>query len=190
MARTIIGLDETIAVLREVDKRIIADTRKEIRKTVTPLAKQVQSSIPVDAPVSGMWHNGRTGWLSRRVRVTVKTNFGKRATAQGRISIVAVWVGGKANDRGGAGFMIADLAGYRGKVRTSGRSKPYPKRPSGHALSGQGRSLIRGLNRDGHASRYVWKNAQHWLPTVEQATAKILDKLAKEANSKLAKRIP
>jgi hypothetical protein len=132
----------------------------------------------------GMNHSGRTGWNKAAIKITVKTSFSKRAQ-KNQTSLVSIWVGGKKGTYGAAGLQIADMAGRRGKVKTSGRTRDYAYKGGtrSHAIAGQGRSMIDKLQ--GRPSRYVWKAAMLHMGTVQQSVLQSLDKVSKEVNKNL-----
>ena len=76
MKAQFVGLKETLRDLNKLDKELSKEIRKDIRSTVQPLADAINNSIPGGAPLSGMEHNGRTGWHNRK-KVVVKLDTRK-----------------------------------------------------------------------------------------------------------------
>jgi hypothetical protein len=180
------GVDQTIATLRLVESSIVTTARKDLKKAAEPLATNIMSWIPDAPPLSGMRHNGRTGWDRGSIKATVRTNFSKRA-ARNEYSIVSIWVGGKKGTTGAAGLQIADMAGKRNKT-TRGESREYTRRgrKQTHALNGQGAALINNLGaRYASPSRFVWRGALSQLPKIQSDVLVILEKVSAQINAKL-----
>jgi hypothetical protein len=186
------GIPETIKELELVDKKIILQARKDMKVAAEPMKASISSYIPDAPPLmgrqfdrrGGMNHSGRTGWNRSAIKITVKTSFSKRAQ-KNETSLVSIWVGGKKGTYGAAGLQIADMAGRRNKVKTSGRTREFAYKGGTrtHAIAGQGRSMIDKLQ--GKPSRYVWKAAMLHMGTVQQSVLQSLDKVSKEVNKNL-----
>jgi hypothetical protein len=186
------GIPETIKELELVDKKIVVQARKDMKIAAEPMKASISSYIPDAPPLmgrqfdrnGGMNHKGRTGWNKAAIKITVKTSFSKRAQ-KNQTSLVSVWVGGKKGTYGAAGLQIADMAGRRNKVRTSGRTRDYAYKGGtrSHAIAGQGASMIDKLQ--GKPSRYVWRAAMLHMNTVQNSVLQSLDKVSKEVNKNL-----
>jgi hypothetical protein len=186
------GIPETIKELELLNKKIITRARADLKVAAEPMKASISSYIPDAPPLmgrqfdrrGGMNHSGRTGWNKAAIKITVKTSFSKRAQ-KNQTSLVSIWVGGKKGTYGAAGLQIADMAGRRGKVKTSGRTRDYAYKGGtrSHAIAGQGRSMIDKLQ--GRPSRYVWKAAMLHMGTVQQSVLQSLDKVSKEVNKNL-----
>jgi len=180
------GIDQTITTLRFVEKEFVATARKDLRKAAEPVARSIKDWIPDAPPLSGMRHTGRTSWNRSDIKVSVRTNFTRRA-ARNEHSIVSIWVGGKKGTNGAAGLQIADMAGRRNQV-SRGRSREYQRRgrTQTHALNGQGSALISNLGaRYATPSRFVWRGAMLQLPLITSDILVILEKVSAEVNRKL-----
>ena len=143
------GVFETVKVLKTIDKQIVNDARKDLRTTAKPVADAVRANIPKEAPLSGMIHNGRTGWKPSGVKVNVKTNFTKRAQVRGTYLVAIVAGASKNFSTGAAIFQIADIAGRKARGKTA-----------------SGRAMIKKLNSIGRASRYVYPAAEREIPYI------------------------
>jgi hypothetical protein len=186
------GIPETIKELELVDKKIVLQARKDMKVAAEPMKASISSYIPDSPPLmgrqfdrrGGMNHSGRTGWNKSAIKITVKTSFSKR-TQKNETGLVSIWVGGKKGTYGAAGLQIADMAGRRGKVKTSGRTRDYAYKGGtrSHAIRGQGASMIDKLQ--GRPSRYVWKAAMLHMGTVQQSILQSLDKVSKDVNKNL-----
>ena len=166
----ITGIAETVRVLRTIDKEIVNSARRDLRTGAKPVADAVRANIPSEAPLRGMVHNGRTGWQPSGVKVTVKTNFTKKAERKGT-SLVSIVAGSQGkNSRGSAAFQIADIAGRKARGKTA-----------------SGRAMIRKLNSQNKASRYVYPAAERELPYVRDQVVGTIRKLTKTYNDTLKK---
>lgn len=172
------GLAEVAKTLRSIDKDLLNQARKDLRTGAKPVADAVKANIPSESPLQGaagsssgtrgMVHNGRTAWKPSGVKVTVKTNFSKKAERRGQ-SLVSIVAGAQGkNSQGSAAFQIADMAGRKRKGNTA-----------------SGRAMIKKLNSSGRASRYVYPAAERQLPYVQDVVRGTIRKLSKDYNRKL-----
>jgi hypothetical protein len=177
----VVGIAEVAKTLKGIDNDLVKQARKDLRTGAKPVATAVKNNIPTESPLQGksgstsgtrgMIHNGRTGWNPAGVKVTVRTDFSKKATKNGYqlVSIVAGIKGNRGqSSQGNAAFQIADQAGRSrgGKTRS-------------------GRAMIRKLNSSGRASRYVYPAALRELPYVEDVVRGTIRKLQNDYNRKL-----
>ncbi|MFZ9158197.1 MAG: hypothetical protein ACO230_08900, partial [Ilumatobacteraceae bacterium] len=65
------GLKEALRDLQKLEPELRKEINKEIRNTVKPLVTNINNRIPGAPPLSGMAHNGRTGW-ARKKPVAIK----------------------------------------------------------------------------------------------------------------------
>jgi hypothetical protein len=164
----VIGIAEVAKTLKGIDNDLVKQARKDLRTGAKPVADAVKNNIPTEAPLRGMVHNGRTAWQPAGVKVTVKTNFTKKAERKGT-SLVSIVAGAQGkNSQGSAAFQIADISGRkrRGKTRA-------------------GQAMIRKLNSSGRASRYVYPAALRQVPYVEDVVRGTIRKLQNDYNRKL-----
>jgi len=162
------GIAQVAKTLKGIDNDIVKQARKDLRTGAKPVADAVKNNIPTQAPLRGMVHSGRTAWQPAGVKVTVKTNFTKKAERKGT-SLVSIVAGAQGkNSQGAASFQIADIAGRkrRGKTRS-------------------GQAMIRKLNSEGRASRYVYPAALRELPFVQDVVRGTIKKLMNDYNRKL-----
>ena len=158
-----VGISEVAKTLKGIDNDIVKQARKDLRTGAKPVADAVKQNIPTEAPLRGMVHNGRTAWQPAGVKVTVKTNFTKKAERKGT-SLVSIVAGAQGkNSSGAAAFQIADMAG---------------RKRAGNTRSG--RAMIRGLNSSGRASRYVYPAALRQVPYVEDVVRGTIRKLQRD----------
>jgi len=186
LSMRVVGMAEVAKTLKTLDNDLIKQARKDLRTGAKPVADAVKANIPSQAPLRGMIHNGRTAWQPSGVKVTVKTNFTKKAERKGT-SLVSIVAGAQGkNSMGAASFQIADISGRKS---TSGRSEPikpyaYKGGIRTHRKNGQGRAMIRALNAQGRASRYVYPAALRQVPYVEDVVRGTIRKLQRDYNNR------
>jgi len=163
----------TLAKLGEVDPKLTATMRKELRVALAPVAQKIQARIPRKAPLSGMVSSDRLAWgINPKVTTSVTPGRTKRGTS---------FISFKAGMTPEAGFMMAERAGSRGNYGTE-RSKPYNKggRNMTHRLNGQGREMVRNLNMrypmKGKGGRWAFDEFRRDRPLVIASAVKIVDK--------------
>jgi hypothetical protein len=163
LSMRVIGISEVAKTLKGIDNDIVKEARKDLRTGAKPVADAVKQNIPTEAPLRGMVHNGRTAWQPSGVKVTVKTNFTKKAERKGT-SLVSIVAGAQGkNSMGAAAFQIADMSGRKRKGNTR-----------------SGRAMIRALNSSGRASRYVYPAALREVPYVEDVVRGTIRKLQRD----------
>lgn len=164
----VVGIAEVAKTLKGIDNDLVKQARKDLRTGAKPVATAVKNNIPTEAPLRGMVHNGRTAWQPSGVKVTVKTNFTKKAERKGT-SLVSIIAGAQGkNSQGSAAFQIADMAGRKRRGNTRA-----------------GQAMIRKLNSEGRASRYVYPAALRELPYVQDVVRGTIRKLQADYNRKL-----
>ncbi len=117
------GLAEALSELKKVDKGLLNELRKEIRKKANPYLTSVRSYIQGSEALlrtpgasSGkpaqVFHNGRTGWTQPTVKAYVSSSRYAR-------SIIGIEATGK---NGQVGYDIMDKAGTQGYNTKSGQA--------------------------------------------------------------------
>lgn len=168
LSMRVIGMAEVSKTLRGIDKDLINRARKDLRTGAKPVADAVKAAIPNEAPLRGMIHNGRTAWRPSGIKVSVRTNFSKKAERKGS-QLVSIVAGAKnKNALGATAFQIADIAGRkaRGKTRS-------------------GQAMIRKLNAIHKASRFVYPAAERELPYVQDVVRDTIKKLGRDYTNRL-----
>lgn len=152
------GVQETMRTLKAVEPALQRQAVKDVKWAAEPIRAATAAAIPVEPPLSGMDHRGRTGWGARGAR-TVSTKYGgRRGNDRENWPLVSILVRG-------VGGSIYDMAG-RGST---------------------GSSLASNLSaRYGGASRAAWPTAERYLPAVQAAVLKAVTTVSQEANVKLA----
>jgi hypothetical protein len=163
LSMRVVGIAEVAKTLRETEKDLVNGPRKDLRTGAKPVADAVKQNIPTEAPMRGMVHSGRTAWQPSGVKVTVRTNFTKKAERKG-YQLVSIVAGSRGKSApGSAAFQIADMAGRKAK---------------GNTRSGQ--AMIRKLNSSGRASRYVYPAALRQVPYVQDVVRGTIRKLQRD----------
>lgn len=176
------GLKEALATLNKIEPGLRKQITKDIRKIAEPALAEIRSLIPSDAPLSGMAHNGRTGWNGNEQTLPKVLLNGKKprlrtvggTTFAANVGTIIISAPGPKNGRSkGAAFAIADMAGAgKGGPRNAGRARP---------------NLPGALNASvGHAaSRFMWPGANRGLPGVIDELRAATDEIIKLANREL-----
>jgi hypothetical protein len=165
------GVAETMRELGKINPSLKKELNKDIRAILKPMLAEINQSIPKSPPLSGMTHNGRTGWGNRKnAQIKIDTRKPRRGLNDSPnvvpVNIVRI-------QTKGAPVAIADMAGKAGG--TTSRREPKYQRPN------FGRSL------PGDPSRYMWKNAEKTIGSVEREMSDTIDRVVREANAELAK---
>jgi hypothetical protein len=73
----------------------------------------------------------------------------------------------------------------RSTGRSSGRSRPSARRPTGYRLNGQGTALIRNLDKKHNASRFVWPAALKNQNLIDNSIERSLQEASAKVNRNL-----
>ena len=180
------GLKQSLRLLNRLAPAMRKEIGRDFRTLARPAAKQAELIRAKGKTVRGFEHQGRTGvdaWKSIAVKVDTR-KARKRNAAKGvefeSLGVVKVLTKDAAS-------AIMDMAGRVGNVQMSGRSRPYPGRPEGHALNGQGGFMIRKLNDTygKSGSRFMWPGAEAGLAGTEDAFRDIVRKVERELQKAL-----
>lgn len=156
---SVMGVKETLRVLKNMDETIYWSCVGEIKSAAKPMAEQIDGAFPVNAPLSGFDHAGRTGWAN----VTKSTvQFGGRRSRSNIVKQTWPLVRIKVTD---APRQIFDMAGSR---------TPGNKLDSSLVGSGWG-----------GASRSVWKVAPALLRDTDRAVKQACAKATQRLNRQL-----
>ena len=165
------GVAETMRELGKINPSLKKELNKDIRAILKPMLNEINQSIPSSPPLSGMAHNGRTGWVNRKNAVI------KIDTRKPRRNINAISTSEPVNlvriTTQGAPVAITDMAGKAGGT-TSRREAKYQRPNFGSALPGK-------------PSRYMWSNAEKTISSVEREMNDTIKKVVFRANQELSK---
>jgi hypothetical protein len=182
------GVKETIREMRKVEPEMLKDMRKSIRQISQPAVSAIKSNSPKVAPLSGMAHNGRTGYTRPKVSIQVtpgaRSGFGKTTA-----NLVAIKAEGTGKQYG---FEIADMAGRAGNDGKYTQTRKFVDPRTGNIvrrrINGQGTNMIRVLNsRYGPASRFVYKNLEDKLPAIRREVANVIERTMDDFTRRLNK---
>lgn len=152
-------LRKVLKVLKMIDPETSASLRKNLKGPLVPLAQQVASAAPQEAPLSGFANNGLTGYAAPKGKVSYTPGKG-RSGAKNLISL-------RIDSGKKRGFYIAELAGSRS---------------TGYTASG--RALIEQLNArypmKGKGGRFAYKQFRLIRPDVVRVATDILNDTFKE----------
>jgi hypothetical protein len=172
------GLRETLIEIRALDKTLYDQLNSDIKNASLPFAKGIENALPKSVPLSGFTHSGATAFRSSDNKTEVKTGR-KKPRGNTPTSLLKVVVKGR-------GLAIADMAGRKKTTgRSSGRSKPSNRRPTGYRLNGQGTALIRNLNSIHGASRFVWPAALKNQNLIDNSIERSLQEASAKVNRNL-----
>jgi len=108
---TVTGVREMVAQLKEIDPKLVARFRKELRGTATDMASKIQSQIQTTPPLSGMANDTRRSLRWDGARATVgRLNL----TGSRRRDITPLLKIIVDSPPGAPGYMVAEKAGTRG----------------------------------------------------------------------------
>lgn len=181
------GLKENLRILNSLNPGLRREFGKRFRAIAKPAADEANSRRKANGLPEGFQHAGRTGARQdKTVRVRMNTRKARNRNIQ---NVKYETVGVVVIQTRAAASAIADMAGKVGDVQTRGRSRPYPGRPNGHRLNGQGGFLITKLNKEfGHApSRFMWPSSEAALHDVETQIRLLAQELEQQLNNELAK---
>ena len=174
MTAQVKGLGETLRDLGKVEPDLRRTLNREIRNVLKPLVTDINARIPATPPLSGMAHNGRTGWANR------KTSVIKIDARRPRRNINAVSTSTPINIvriiTRGAPVAIVDMAGKAGGS-SSRREQKYQRPNFALALNAQ----------LGDASRFMWRDIDTKLGPVITEMEKVVADVVQQANRELMK---
>lgn len=172
MSAQVKGLGETLRDLGKVEPELRRTLNREIRNVLKPLVTDINARIPSTPPLSGMAHNGRTGWANRKTSVIKidarrpRRNVNATSTAT-PVNVVRIVTRG-------APVAIVDMAGKAGGS-SSRRDVKYQRPNFASALNAQ----------LGTASRFMWRDIETSLgPTIAEME-KVVDDVVRQANRQL-----
>jgi hypothetical protein len=133
---------------------------------------EITQSIPTLAPpLSGMAHNGRTGWNNRKnPLIKIDARKPRRNLNEPRMSVPVNIV--RITTKG-APVAIVDMAGKAGGS-LSRREAKYQRPMFASLLPGE-------------PSRYMWRNAEKTLASVEREMNDTIERVVREANREMAR---
>ena len=164
MAQEIIGLTQTLDLLRRMDKELLKQAQKELKKTVQPIIMDARARLP-EVAASGWSRTGRVGYSRGRASRGLRAQIGRDRVPgfSGRTTILRA----VQSNPGGA---IFDNAGSRGNY-----SPPVQR----------GAGLVKALNKHGRAQRSLWPAALKNWGAVQRAVKQASFDMADVINEQL-----
>lgn len=178
---------KNLKILNSMNRSARLEIGKRFREIAKPAVDEINANKPPKRYPRGFEHAGRTGiGKTKPVRVDVNTRKARasKAAAGATYETLAV-IRIRSFD---APTAIAEMAGKVGAVQESGQSRPYNRRPKGHRLNGQGRGLIKGLNKEwGPAARIMWPSAERNASGIEDQIEAVVKDLERAVERELGK---
>jgi hypothetical protein len=152
--------------MQKINPAIRRTLLKDTKVAAQPLVDLINSRIPQTPPLSGMNHNGRTGWKNaKKVQISLNTRKPRKGSVTaGAEQIAVVRVVTK-----GAPVAITDMAGKAGGTKS--RREPKYRRPN----------FASALDRIGSPSRYMWKDVESMAGDAERALQPIIQQFMLDA---------
>lgn len=175
------GVKQTLTILRNVEPEVYKQLRSDIKGIVETGRKAIMSAVPAVAPLSHMVHSGRTRYAIPRVTTVLDLLDKARGNTARLVQI-------KVDNKNGAGFEIADIAGRgsgRGRIPRS-RTRPYAYKGGTrtHAINGQGQRMLENLPSN-NASRYVYPAIESQMPKIQAGVVLSIETASAKINRKL-----
>jgi hypothetical protein len=165
------GVAETMRELGKINPSLKKELNKDIRAILKPLLAEINQSIPTSPPLSGMAHNGRTGWSNRKNSVIkIDTRKPRRNLNEPRMSVAVNIV--RITTKG-APVAIVDMAGKAGG-RVSKREAKYQRPNFAGALPS-------------NPSRFMWAKAADSLSMIEREMDSTIKAVVLKANQEMAR---
>jgi len=188
MARSgLSGSAETLRMLKTYESDLYKEFRKgvnsQLKPVIAPIEGEINSSVTssIRSNMSGMNHNGRTGWSG--VKVTPKVSLRPRDL---------LFIEGKGRNAGldtQVGFEYAELAGIERRPPRA-VSKGWGSTSVGYhsyIYNGQGKAFNRKLTQTyGKPGRFLWKRVLKRKPELENKVLNIAENLNIKINRRLA----
>jgi hypothetical protein len=165
------GVGETLRELGKINPALKRELNIDIRNILKPLLAEINQSIPSSPPLSGMAHNGRTGWSNRKNSVIkIDSRKPRRNLNQPRMSVPVNIV--RITTKG-APVAIVDMAGRAGG--SSSKREPKYRRPMFASLL------------PGAPSRFMWAKAADSLSMIEREMDSTIKAVVLQANQEMAR---
>ena len=155
-----------VAELKDIDPKLARQLGKDLKSDLMPFASAIQREMPSESPLSGMVHNGRTGWSPAVVKVSATPGAG-----WGR-SIARIVIEPKPKP----GLRIAEFAGSSNYTKSTGPGRSFIKN-----LDNAGFPLVKGRGgRFGFAAYY--RKQPQMLAIIEN----VIDRYVKLTNKRFS----
>jgi hypothetical protein len=181
-------LKANLKLLNGLNPALRKEIGAEFREIGKPIAEEISANKGRQNFPRGFQHRGRTGAIkTKKIKVDLNTRKARNRNANNGADYETLAVL-RLMTRDAA-TAIGDMAGARGRVQKSGRSRPYPGREKGHALKGQGAKMIEALNKKpgGRPSRMMWRTTEKHRDEIDRKVVAVLQKLERHLNDELGK---
>lgn len=178
------SVNKLLDAMKELEPSSLAALRKNFRTSLAQEAGQIKRSVPSESPFRGMRQNyyGRVQWQQPKVRVAATPGSSTRRREYA--PVVTLIATGAPN----LGFDYTELAGVRRRPPRP-RSKPYARRPQGHANTTQGEALIKKArevsNYDYKAGHFAYGKFLELRPQMLVKTQLVIDDVSTKFNKKV-----
>jgi hypothetical protein len=160
------GLQATLKVMRQFDKSLLKELKKDLTREAQPIFADARSRMP-SQPTSHWGSGGRLGWSQTRAQSGFKVSVGVTKRVRGMKGSFAAISLYQANAAGA----LFDQAGQRGKY------KPPVQR---------GAAFVARLDRDsGKAQRGLWPASLGKMNDVRAAFIRSIHELELVANARM-----
>lgn len=166
-APIIVGVQEVLAELKQMEPELYKQARKDMITTIKPMTEAIKGKIrgEVIGDLPSGFSRGRLGPSLRSIRVNARVSARKRKGLSSLASIRTT----------SAAIEIADMAGR--------------KNPTGNQASGA--ALIEFLNFSfgQRASRFIWPTAEEYIGEVTEGLKRSVLKYAAMTNKRLEEKV-
>jgi hypothetical protein len=166
-APIIVGVQEVLAELKQMEPELYKQARKDMISTIRPMTEAIKGKIrgEVIGDLPSGFSRGRLGPSLRSIRVNARVSARKRKGLSSLASIRTT----------SAAIEIADMAGR--------------KNPTGNQASGA--ALIEFLNFSfgQRASRFIWPTAEEYIGEVTEGLKRSVLKYAAMTNKRLEEKV-
>ena len=184
------GVASVTKELRSLDRKAVNKLRAEMRGSINPVMREIAGTVPPEAPLPGMNHNGVTRWTGvPKSSVSFTPGRGRRGSTR----LLSMKFTGGTRGGGGIGFDYAELAGS--SRRPGARfSKVYDRAGSPgiqHRVTTQGKTFNRAIRDNvpikGRGGYFVYDAAVKRYPRIEGLGKRAIDKFMRDATAELSR---
>jgi hypothetical protein len=169
------GVREMMEQLKEIDPKLAAKFRKELRATANDMASIIQSQIQVTPPLSGMSNDTRRSlrWAGAKATVSRLSLAGSRR--KDVTPLLKILVDSPA---GAPGYMVAEKAGTRGGAGSS------PQGSNLIAILTDRLGTIKGKGK-GAQRQLAWKHFWSQRLLLNRAAVMVVDKFERMVTNEM-----
>lgn len=186
MSESLQGSAEVFRTLRNYERDLYKELRKNVNSNLTPIIQPIEAIInsqitgQLKQTTPGMFHNGRSAWAGAKIRV--KQSLRKKDL----IFIEGTGRSGGVDNQ--VGFEYAELAGIERRPPRP-VSKGWGETTVGYhsyIYNGQGKAFNRNLTRNyGGPGRFLWKRVMERKGRLETQVLNISERFNLGVNRRL-----